>query len=244
MISIIIPAYNEEKRIDRALRQLTSKFPNAQIIVVFEGNDKTPDIVRRYNRAVIEVNKVRLGKGGSIKKGIQMSRSEKVLLIDADVPVSMTTVEEMLKQDADMVLVNRVFREQTYLRKFLHKAFKLTVKLFFPSLRDIKDFQAGVKLVCRDKALKVLDELIISDLLFDVNLIYAFKRRGYKIVQVTAEYHHDEVNSKISKDLMRVSILMFLSIVKLRMFYSPLRFIVYTNTFLKVQAKIIEFLRG
>ncbi|QGR18592.1 glycosyltransferase [Stygiolobus azoricus] len=243
MISIIIPAYNEEKRIDKALKELTSRFPNSQIIVIFEGNDKTPEIVKRYRNAAIEINRIRLGKGGSLKKGIQLSSTEKVLLIDADIPVPLSKIDEMTKVNADLVIINRVFKNQTKLRRFLHGGFKFLVKLFFPSLREIKDFQAGMKLVRRDSALKVLDELIINDFLFDINLIYAFKRRGFKIVQITAEYIHDDINSKISKSLLKVIILMFLSLIKLRVYYSPFRNVIYTRPFLYIQSKILELLR-
>jgi Glycosyltransferases involved in cell wall biogenesis len=243
MISIVIPAYNEEKRIDNALKELTSRFPNSQIIVVFEGNDRTPEIVKRYRNTIIEINRMRLGKGGSLKKGIQLSNTEKVLLIDADIPIPLSKIDDVTKINADLVIINRVFKNQTKLRRFLHNGFKLLVKLFFPSLREIKDFQAGVKLVRRDIALKVLDELIINDFLFDINLIYAFKRRGFKIVQITAEYIHDENNSKISKSLLKVIILMFLSLIKLRVYYSPFRKVIYTESFLHIQSKIIELLR-
>ncbi len=48
MLSIVIPAYNEEDRIGRTLEVLTTHFKNNQIIVVFDGNDRTPQVVSKF----------------------------------------------------------------------------------------------------------------------------------------------------------------------------------------------------
>ncbi|MEM1646297.1 MAG: glycosyltransferase [Ignisphaera sp.] len=242
MLSIVIPAYNEEKRIDRTLRELTNSFKDAEIIVVFEGNDNTPAVVKKYP-VVLEVNKKRLGKGGSIKRGIELARREKVLIIDADLPIPPEKLKEIASLNADLLVPCRVIIGMPFKRKFLHKSFKALVKLFFPSLREFRDFQAGVKLVNREKALQILDELVINDLLFDVNLIYAFKRRGFSVKEVVVEYIHDETDSKVSKKLLKVVLLMFLSLIKLRVYYSPFRWIIFTKTYLKIQNWILERLR-
>jgi hypothetical protein len=88
-----------------------------------------------------------------------------------------------------------------------------------------------------------MKELVMNDLLFDVNLIYSFKRRGFKVREVEIGYIHDEKNSKISKDLVKVILLMFLSLVKLRVFYSPLRGILNTEAFRRSQTFILRILR-
>jgi glycosyltransferase involved in cell wall biosynthesis len=242
MLSIVIPAYNEEKRIDRTLRELMNIFKDAEIIVVFEGDDSTPEIVRKYP-VVLEINKKRLGKGGSIQRGIELAKREKVLVIDADLPVPLERLKEIVNINSDLIIPYRVIIGMPFKRKFLHNSFKFLVKLFFPSLREFNDFQGGVKLINREKALKVLDELIMNDLLIDVNLIYAFKRRGFNVKEVAVEYIHDETNSKISKKLLKVILLMFLSLIKLRVYYSPFKWVIFTKTYLKVQNWILERLR-
>ncbi|AOL16570.1 dolichyl-phosphate mannose synthase [Sulfolobus sp. A20] len=242
MLSIVIPAYNEEKRINKTLGSLKDWLPNSEIIVLFDGNDNTAEVAKMYGVKVIEY-KTRVGKGAALRDGIIRSMNKKILLLDADLPVMKNDIEKILLTDADLVLPKRKIIGMPLRRRFLHKAFILLVKIFFPSLAEFSDFQSGVKLIDKEKVSNLIDELIINDLLFDVNLIYAFKRRGYKIKEVEISYIHDESNSKISKKLVKVIILMFLSLVKLRVYYSPLRKILHTNTFNKVQSYILNKLR-
>ncbi|AWR94086.1 glycosyltransferase [Acidianus brierleyi] len=244
MLSIVIPAFNEEKRIERTLRALTSYFKNVDIVVVFDGNDKTPDIVKKFPVNLI-VSKERLGKGGAIKKGIIESKGEFVLLLDADMPITVNELKKIVElgRDSDLLILNRKFVNSPKLRIILSKSFRIIVKLFFPSLIKIKDFQAGVKLLRRDKALKILDELIINDYLIDVNLIYSFVRNGFRIKEFFSSYLNDNKYSKISIKIFNIIILMFLSIIKLRVYYSPLRKILDTRFYLKVQNIILRLLR-
>ncbi|MFP3400539.1 glycosyltransferase [Acidianus sp.] len=242
MLSIVIPAFNEEKRIGNTLNKLTSWYSSSEIIVVFDGNDNTPKVVKEYN-AKLYVSKERLGKGASLKKGIEFSSYKKILLIDADLPVTRDDLNKITTTDADLVITTRRIIGMPWKRRFLHHSFIILTKIFFPSLRKFKDFQSGVKLVNREKALSVLDNLIINDFLFDINLIYEFKRRGYSIKEVEISYIHDETDSKISRKLFKIIIFMFLSLLKLRVYYSPFKGILKTRAFLKAQDFILKTLR-
>lgn len=71
--------------------------------------------------------------------------------------------------------------------------------------------------------------------MFDINLIYEFKRRGYNIKEVEISYIHDETDSKISRKLFKIIFFMFLSLLKLRVYYSPYKGILKTRAFLKAQ---------
>lgn len=242
MLSIVIPAYNEEKRIGNTVQKISSWISPAEILIIFDGNDRTPDVVKNFP-VKLYVSNIRLGKGGALKRGIHYSSFKKVLLVDADLPVTKDDIDKVLKTDADLVVTKRKIIGMPWKRRFLHKAFIILTKIFFPSLIRFSDFQSGVKLVNREKALSIIDELIINDFLFDVNLIYAFKRRGYKIKEVEISYIHDESDSKISKKLIKIIILMFLSLIKLRVYYSPFRGILNTKIFLRVQNYILNKLR-
>jgi len=241
MISIVIPAYNEEKRIGKTLKQLSS-WTNTEIVVVFDGNDNTPQVVKKFPVKLL-VSKSRLGKGGALKVGIEKSSSGRVLLLDADMPITKEDMEKLLIEKGDLVLVKRKIIGMPFKRKFLHNAFIFMTKLFFPSLRGLTDFQGGVKVLDKRKALSIKDELVMQDFLFDVNLIYAFKRNGYQVKEVEISYIHDETDSKISRNLLKVIMLMFLSLVKLRVFYSPLNGVLETKTFIRMQTFILKVLR-
>ena len=240
MLSIVIPAYNEERRIAKTLSFLRQKFPDSEIIVVFEGNDNTPEIARKFG-TVIYVNKTRLGKGGSIKVGIRNAKAERILIIDADLPT--TEIEKIINQDADLVIAHRDISTMPRLRRFLHHGYMLLAKIMFPSLMRFNDLQAGIKLARRDKIEMVMDELVLNDYVFDTNLVYSFIRHGFTVKEVPIKYNHEEEDSKISGKLIKIILFMFLSLVKLRVFYSPFRWVLYTRMFLKLQDKIIKALR-
>ncbi|MEM0165768.1 MAG: glycosyltransferase [Saccharolobus sp.] len=243
MISLVIPAFNEERRIGKTLTTIRSYLPDSEILVIFDGNDNTPEVIKNFP-VRLYISKQRLGKGGALKRGIMESSYNKIILIDADLPIAkIEDLYKLINTDADLVITKRNSKALPPKRRFLHHAFIILVKLFFPSLIRISDFQSGVKMVSREKALSVEDELIINDLLFDVNLIYAFKRRKYTIKEVEIEYKHDETDSKISKKLLKVIILMFLSLIKLRVYYSPFKGILKTKWFLRAQNYILNKLR-
>ncbi|ARM76622.1 glycosyltransferase [Acidianus manzaensis] len=244
MLSIVIPAYNEEKRIANTLAELKKLFPNSEIVVVFEGNDKTAEIAKRFNVKVIK-NSKRLGKGASIKKGLEISTGDKIMLIDADFPTTVEDLEKLIEQsnDYDLVIPKRKILGMPLKRRFLHGAFIIIVKIFFPCLHSFSDFQSGIKILKKDKVKTIVNDLIINDLLFDVNLVYLFRKHHFKTKEIEISYLHDETNSKISKRLLKVIILMFLSIIKLRVYFSPFKKVLNTKTYLKAQNFILEKLR-
>ncbi len=76
-----------------------------------------------------------------------------------------------------------------------------------------------------------------------MNLIYSFVRRGLKVREVEVPWSHEEGGSKVSRRLLKVSVMMFLSLVKLRTWYSPLRWILHTKIYLITERTILKVLR-
>jgi hypothetical protein len=66
------------------------------------------------------------------------------------------------------------------------------------------------------------DALQIADLAFDVNLLYALQRHGFRVLEVPIEWT-DKMGSSVTRSLLRSSLVMFLSVVRLRLVYSPFR---------------------
>jgi hypothetical protein len=92
------------------------------------------------------------------------------------------------------------------------------VELFF--WMHIQDTQCPCKLMRREAVEKIHPSLCIADLAFDVNLLVSLKRAGFRILEVPIEWT-DKAGSKVTSSLFRASLTMFLSVVRLRLIYSP-----------------------
>jgi hypothetical protein len=101
-------------------------------------------------------------------------------------------------------------------RKFASRAFHFIVQSFF--WMNIRDTQCGAKVMKRAVVEKIHPALRIADMAFDINLLFCIKRAGYKILEVPTEWT-DKAGSKVA--LGRSSLTMFLSVVRIRLIYSP-----------------------
>lgn len=203
-LSIVIPAFNEEKRIRHTLDCLVERFNGSvEILVVSESKDKTDDIVTEFSKNNRQVKLVastrRLGKGGAFKKGFASSHGEIVMLLDSDLPVPVSDVEKLIDYvgKVDVAVASRevygtkilVARPAT--RVFASKAFSM----FFNALFDlnVKDTQCGCKAFKREVLQNVLGTVESNGFEFDAELLFKCKRKGYNIeeVPVTWSYKSD-----------------------------------------------------
>ena len=103
-LSVIIPAYNEEKTIGATIQAvLGNGYPmdKLEIIVVNDGStDNTADVVKTYKNVVL-FNKLNSGKADSVNKAIQKSKHEFVAIIDADSYPIKDSLKEIMKYFAD-----------------------------------------------------------------------------------------------------------------------------------------------
>ena len=145
---------------------------------------------------------------------------------DADGATSPAAFMEMVRRigDADCVIGSRwlpdsvLHQEQTRLRKIFSRSFHFIVELLF--WLHIKDTQCPCKLMRRAAVEKIHPTLCIADLAFDVNLLVSLKRAGFKILEVPIEWT-DKAGSKVTSSLFRSSLTMFLSVLRVRLIYSP-----------------------
>lgn len=109
-ISAIVPSYNEGKRIAEVLRVLTKTKILDEIVVVDDGSvDDTKKIVRKFKKVKYLKNKINMGKGYSMDKGVKNSSGEIIFFCDADVSgLKPEMIEETLKpvidNDVDMFI--------------------------------------------------------------------------------------------------------------------------------------------
>ena len=195
-IDIVIPAFNEESRIDRTLRAYRSSVadPGARFLVALDScTDGTADIVRSHAEvdARVELHEYpKLGKGGVIMESFRRCDADMVGFVDADCatpPAEFLRLAEMAG-DADGAIASRAHPSSVLpahrprARRIASWAFaRLTRRLFGLPFADT---QCGAKVVRRHVIESVLPLLSSRDFLFDVDLLVTADRLGYRIIEV------------------------------------------------------------
>ena len=235
---LLVPAYNEERRIEPVLRDYAAYFQERykgkfQLVVVLNGcTDNTLGVVRRVAAEFPTVSALEfrepIGKGGALIEGLKLAPLADVIgYVDADGASPPRAFHDLLKllDGADCVIGSRwlpgavLHQAQTRLRRFTSRGFHLVVEFFFGM--HIKDTQCPCKVMRRAAVEKIHSSLRIADLAFDVNLLVSLKRAGFRVLEVPTEWT-DKVGSKVTASLFRSSLVMFLSVVRLWLIYSGL----------------------
>ena len=237
---MLIPAYNEEKRIGPVLREFAEyygrEFPaRFELFVVLNGcRDNTFGVVQQMAKEFPCIRFLNfsdpIGKGGALIEGLKLaSIADLIGYVDADGATSPEAFHGLVKKlddtGADCIIGSRwlpesvLHQSQTQMRRFISRGFHYIVEVLF--WMGIKDTQCPAKLLRREAAEKIHPFLRIADLAFDVNLVYSLKHAGFKVVEMPIEWT-DKIGSKVTQSLMRSSVVMALSVVRLRLIYSPL----------------------
>ena len=233
---LLIPAYNEERRIEPVLRSYAQYFQahytgKFQLVVVLNGcTDDTIGVVRRVGADHPAVNALEfsdpIGKGGALIEGLRLAPLADVIgYVDADGATPPGAFHDLVRHidRADCVIGSRWLRgsvlhvEQSSRRQFASRAFHLIVELLFHM--GIRDTQCGAKVMRRHAVENIHSDLRIADMAFDLNLLYSLKREGYRVLEAPTEWT-DKIGSKVR--LFRTSLVMFLSAFRIRLIYSPL----------------------
>ncbi len=108
VVSAVVPAYNEEKRIERTLKALRRVKELDEIIVVDDGStDATAQVARRNADSVVQLPR-NIGKGGALSQGMSYAAGNIILFVDADLmehaKLCGALLSPVLKQEADMTI--------------------------------------------------------------------------------------------------------------------------------------------
>jgi len=232
---ILIPAYNEERRIEPVLRDYAQFFGENysgkfQIVVVLNGcTDNTLGVVQKVAAEFPAVRadefKEPIGKGGALIEGLKLAaHADLIGYTDADGATPPHAFLELVRhmENADCVVGSRwlpdsvIHQAQSGNRKFASRVFHFIVQLLFRL--GIHDTQCGAKVMKRAVIEKIHPNLRIADMAFDINLLVAIKHAGFRIREVPTEWT-DQAGSKVV--LARSSLTMFLSVVRVRLIYWP-----------------------
>jgi len=229
-LSVVFPAYNEERRISKTLR-LTSEYLKGQpydyeILVVNDGSkDGTAEVVRQMESEIPHLrlvdNEKNKGKGGVVKQGMLEAKGEYRLFSDSDNSTSIDQVEKMwplFEQGFEMIIGSRDVKgavldpPQPWVRKVIFgDSFKLIRKIII-GLWSIEDTQCGFKGFTAKAAEDIFSKAKIEGFIFDVECLVLAKRLGYKIKEMPVRWVNDLESRVKFKHIIR----MFTGMIKLR----------------------------
>ena len=232
---LLIPAYNEERRIEPVLRDYAEFFGRNYsgeflIVVVLNGcTDNTLGVVRRVAAEFPSVHALEfreaIGKGGALIEGLKLAvHADLIGYVDADGATPPHAFLDLVRHigEADCVIGSRwlpgaiIHQSQASHRQFASRVFHVIVQFFFRL--NIRDTQCGAKVMKRAVVEKIHPYLRIADMAFDINLLVSIRRAGFRILEVPTEWT-DQAGSKVV--LFRSSLAMFLSALRVRLIYSP-----------------------
>jgi len=226
--SLIVPAYNEEKRLHAPLphmfEYLRSTFRMFEVLYIDDGsNDHTYadllEAAKQYPELRVLKHERNYGKGRAIRTGLQAARGEIILFSDADfsTPIEETgRLVEFLAEGFDIVLGSRsvngsnVEIHQSFLRETIGKIGNAIVQTLL--LLPFHDTQCGFKIFRSDIVERILPFLTIDGFAFDIEILAVATALGARIAEVPVTWRN-VLESKVRRvDTIRV----FADVLKIR----------------------------
>lgn len=205
-LSVVIPAYNEERRIgptlERVVAYLAARPGTAEVLVVIDGSrDRTGAVVREVRSDVpvrLFDRGVNAGKGSCVRRGMLAAEGRLRLFSDADLSTPIEEVERLAAEmaaGADVAIGSRrlpgstVRIPQPWPRRTMGSLFNWCARgLAVPGVRDT---QCGFKLFSADAARRIFPRQRIDEFGFDVELLWIARRHGLRIAEVPVTWDDD-----------------------------------------------------
>lgn len=212
-LSIVIPAYNEERRLPQTLQHIRAYLAqqpfSAEVLVVDDGSSDATATVAEQIPGIHLLRLDHYGKGFAVRAGVLAAAGDYVLLCDADLAVPIEEWDKLwhaLAAGANVVIGSREglgaerIGEPWY-RHMMGRIFNLLVRLV--ALRGIQDTQCGFKAFSRgvahdlfqrsriygDNARRIQGAAVTA---YDVEILFLAHRQGYQIVEVPVRWHYGE----------------------------------------------------
>ena len=227
-LSIVVPSYNEEKRLPASLEKIATyireKRPNSEVLVVDDGStDATAAVAEAWRDRIPNLrvlsNGINRGKGFSVRHGSLESRGDVVLFTDADLSAPIEEAEKLLDalKTCDVAIGSRAvnrdlievhespFREVAGI--IFNQIVRVTLRLPFV------DTQCGFKVFRRERCRIIFEQQTIERFGFDPELLYLARHHGLTIKEVPVRWAHSPA-TKVN--MMRDSVQMFLDVFIIR----------------------------
>jgi len=206
-LSIVVPAYNEARRIVSTLEAIVAYLDlrghHGQIIVAVDGDDGTreraADMALRDTRITVLGSTSRRGKGRGVRDGVLRSTGDLIGFVDADYKTPIDELDVMLPlfaAGADVVIGSRKLANsridvpQPLYRRLGSSAFH-TIMRNLVGLHGIRDTQCGFKFFRRDVAHRIFTMQQVDGYMFDVEILRIAKMLGYTIREVPVRFRDD-----------------------------------------------------
>jgi glycosyltransferase involved in cell wall biosynthesis len=229
-ISIVIPAYNEERRLPQALERICAYLKqrgwDGEVIVVDDGStDQTARIVTEWQKQIPTLRLVQngqnRGKGFSVRHGMLEARARIAIFTDADLSSPIEEADKLLGVLGggrfEVAIGSRAMNRslitvhQSRLREAAGIIFNKIVQLV--TGLEFVDTQCGFKAFAVEKMRPVFEQQRIEGFGFDPEILFLAKRNGLRITEVPVRWAHD-ADSRVH--MVRDSLQMFWELLKIR----------------------------
>ena len=219
LLSIIIPAHNEEKRLPPTLEQvfafLNKQNYESEVLVIENGStDQTyalaQSYVTRYKNLRVMQEDGR-GKGLAVRRGMLEAHGQYRLMCDADLSMPIEEIEKFLSPNAtnfDVAIASREapgakrYDEPRY-RHLGGRLINLIIRLLI--LPGLQDTQCGFKCFRAEVADNLFNCQTLMGWSFDIELLFIARRHGYRIVEIPIDwYYRSESKVNVLRDSMRM----------------------------------------
>jgi len=226
LLSIVVPAYNEARRIRGTLERLChfkgTETYSIELIVVDDGStDQTVETVSEFPAIRLVRNDRNHGKGFTVRHGVLEARGEYVLFTDADLSTPIEEVDKLLSalqsSGADAAMGSRALNReligihQPWFRDMAGRFFNLLVRAF--TGLKFHDTQCGFKLFKRKSTRRAFEMMQVEGFGFDPELLFLIQRQGGKVVEVPVRWD-DHPATKVR--FLRDSTQMFFDLMAIR----------------------------
>ena len=230
-MSLILPAYNEEKRLPECMEKV-AKFikqrgePIEVLLVENGSHDRTYEMALEYAKKYpwLKVfHEETPGKGNAVRRGMLEGRGKYRMFADVDFSMPIDEISRFIPPELSDYQVAIGSREvkgavrynEPAIRHFTGRVFNLIVRILL-GLPGIHDTQCGFKSFSAEAAEKLFSVQRINGWAFDAEVLFLAKQYGYKIIEVPVQWYYDG-NSKIN--VIQDSIKMFRELLQIRANY-------------------------
>jgi dolichyl-phosphate beta-glucosyltransferase len=204
-LSIIIPAYNEERRLPRTLEQIFSYLEEQaydfEVLIVENGSsDRTYAVAQEYAEKYPNLQVIREqqpGKGNAVRRGMLAAQGSFRFMCDADLSMPIEELNKFLPDalgDFDLAIASREIKgavryHEPYYRHLGGRLINLAMRILI--LPGLQDTQCGFKCFRNQVAEDIFRYQTIPGWSFDIELLYIARKRGYRIHEIPIHWYFD-----------------------------------------------------